>query len=222
MDPWDAPYQKMFAKSRKGAVFMRPEYRELFAAKLEEAEPDYFSKVTIKASEDGTEFWGGDDDDDACISFHWSSKYSYYFPAFWVIEDGKFTQQEDAQEWMEDMLADVYDEISSTRQPTEKLTIKRSVLGWEDPITYTPIHSGDAVIRLNGKNQFIFDKKQLYKWWSTGNKSNPLTNLPVREDEIEEFIIEIEEDAGKEPIGGRRRRRRSTRRKNLRTTRRKR
>jgi hypothetical protein len=123
---------------------------------------------------------------------------------------------------MEDMLADVYDEISSTRQPTEKLTIKRSVLGWEDPITYTPIHSGDAVIRLNGKNQFIFDKKQLYKWWSTGNKSNPLTNLPVREDEIEQFIIEIEEDAGEAPIGGRRRRRRSTRRKNLRTTRRKR
>ena len=220
MDWKDEPYQKMFAKSLNGAVFMRPEYRELFAAKLEQAEPDYFSKVTIKASKGGTEFWGGDDD--AYISFHWNSKYLFYFPAFRVIKDGKFTQDLHALGWMEDMLADVYDEISSTRQPTEKLTIKRSVLGWEDPITYTPIHSGDAVIRLNGKNQFIFDKKQLYKWWSTGNKSNPLTNLPVREDEIEQFIIEIEEDAGEAPIGGRRRRRRSTRRKNLRTTRRKR
>jgi hypothetical protein len=220
MDSGDAsPYQKMFVKSLNGAVFMRPEYRELFAAKLKEEVPDYFSKITIKATKFGTRFWGGDDD--GFISFQWSSEHLWYFPVFWVIKDGKFTDQEDAQEWMEDMLADVYDEISSTRQPTEKLTIKRSVLGWEDPITYTPIHSGEAVIRLNGKNQFIFDKKQLYKWWLTGNKRNPMTNLPVREDEIEQFIIEIEEDAGEAPIGGRRRRRRSTRRKNLRTTRRK-
>jgi len=117
------------------------------------------------------------------------------------------------------VLSDVYE--SRKDSSLETLTLKRSEIGWSDPITMDPIRSGDEIIRINKDNRFIFQRKALERSWVGAVKKNPLTNQPVTPQQIEKFIVNVTEDAGAEPMtGGRRKRRRKTvRRKNLRSSR---
>ena len=117
------------------------------------------------------------------------------------------------------VLSDVYE--SRKDSSLETLTLKRSEIGWSDPITMDPIRSGDEIIRINKDNRFIFQRKTLERSWAGTVKKNPLTNQPVTPQQIEKFIVNVTEDAGAEPMtGGRRKRRRKTvRRKNLRSSR---
>jgi hypothetical protein len=88
-------------------------------------------------------------------------------------------------------------------------TLKRSNVGWDDPIVAQRIKTGDRVIRLDGKDTMIFladDPDGLTRWFMTAN-TNPMTNLPPTS--REEFIIDIEEDNGPAPAEGGRRRRKT-------------
>jgi hypothetical protein len=118
-----------------------------------------------------------------------------------------------------ELLKDVYE--SNKDSTLETLTLKRSEIGWNDPITFDPVRSGDEIIRINKDNRFIFQRKTLERSWAGTVKKNPLTNQPVTPQQIEKFIVNVTEDAGAEPMtGGRRKRRRKTvRRKNLRSSR---
>jgi len=93
------------------------------------------------------------------------------------------------------------------------INAKRSDMGgWEiDPITFIPNKTGDEVIRLNGNNHMIFNKKALLEAWRvSGRQYNPKTNAAVTSANIEEGRLVVEEDAGEMPThlaGGRRRRR---------------
>jgi hypothetical protein len=101
--------------------------------------------------------------------------------------------------------------------------VKRSVIGWSDPLTYSPNKSGDGVIKhtytANGvQHTMYFDKDTLETWWNTrpANKNvNPLTRRKMLPEETTVGILQVEEDddANKPPDGGRRRKRhRKTRR----------
>ena len=108
--------------------------------------------------------------------------------------------------------------IYETTKPWKILNLKRSEIGWSDPITMAPIRSWEAIIRLNKDNRFIFQKRALETSWIGREMINPLTNQPVTSQQIEKFITNITEDAGPEPVGGRRKRRKTVRRKNLRSS----
>jgi len=98
--------------------------------------------------------------------------------------------------------------------------VKRSDCGWDDPIVAQRIKTGDKVIRLDGKDTMIFladDPDGLSKWFANSDK-NPLTNLPTTL--IDEFIIDIEEDAGPAPAEGGRRRKTKKSKRRARKTRR--
>jgi len=92
--------------------------------------------------------------------------------------------------------------------PTKK--IKRSKMGWDDPISAQRFKNGDRVIRLDGKDTMIFLESSLTQWLTTRN-TNPLTNqAPTSK---EGFIVDIEEDNGEPPAeGGRRKTRKYKRR----------
>lgn len=88
-------------------------------------------------------------------------------------------------------------------------------------ITYTPFINGEELVRLEGNNSFIFKVEGLHQWFDSGHLSNPLSGLPITQENIERFTYV--EDTTK---GGLRRRikslkhrsmrRRSKSRKNLR------
>jgi hypothetical protein len=104
--------------------------------------------------------------------------------------------------------------------PLATKKVKRSDCGWDDPITAQRIKTADKVIRLDGKDTMIFladDPDGLSKWLANSGK-NPLTNLPTTS--IDEFIIDIEEDAGPAPAEGGRRRKTKKSSRRMRKTRR--
>ena len=97
--------------------------------------------------------------------------------------------------------------------------VKRSKMGWDDPITSKRMKNGDRVFRLDGKDTMIFlaDPNGLTQWLTTRN-INPLTNqAPTSK---EEFIVDIEEDAGEPPAEGGRRKTRKYKRRAKKTRRR--
>jgi len=90
--------------------------------------------------------------------------------------------------------------------------VKRSQMGWDDPITSKRMKNRDRAFRLDGKDTMIFlaDNDGLAKWLTTRN-TNPLTNQPPTSKE--EIFLDIEEDAGEPPAeGGRRKTKKSKRR----------
>ena len=104
--------------------------------------------------------------------------------------------------------------------PLPSKRLKRSDVGWDDPITARRIKTGDKVIRLDGRDTMVFsadDPDGITKWFMTAN-TNPMTNIPPTS--REEFIIDIDEDNGAPPPeeGGRRRKTRKSKRR-ARTTR---
>jgi len=96
--------------------------------------------------------------------------------------------------------------------PIVRKKVKRSQMGWDDPITSKRMKNGDRAFRLDGKDTMIFltGEEGLAKWLTTRN-TNTLTNQhPTSKEEI---ILDIEEDAGEPPAeGGRRKSRKSKRR----------
>jgi hypothetical protein len=211
------------------AVFMKPEYRELVKTKLEQYYPELFPNVRTEIDkEDGTVFKS----DKTFLIFEKHGykieiNLYYWFPEKnqWMHHYGVLQETGDEDTYMGDpneedvtaLLSDVYE---SRKESLETLTLKRSEIGWNDPITYHPIRSGDEIIRINKDNRFIFERKALEKSWLRKEKKNPLTNQIVTPQQIEKFIANVTEDAGPEPTGGRRNRRRKTlRRKKSRSTR---
>ena len=87
------------------------------------------------------------------------------------------------------------------------INVKRSEIGWDDPVFFEPFHDGDEVYRLNGRNTMVFRKESLDAWWRTPghNLLNPATN--VRAEGVEPGILRVEEDQGERPPEGGRRRR---------------
>ena len=213
------------------AVFMKPEYREPVKTKLEQYYPELFPNVRTEIDkEDGTVFKS----DKTFLIFEKHGykieiNLYYWFPEKnqWMHHYGVLQETGDEDTYMGDpnekdviaVLSDVYE--SRKDSSLETLTLKRSEIGWSDPITMDPIRSGDEIIRINKDNRFIFQRKTLERSWAGTVKKNPLTNQPVTPQQIEKFIVNVTEDAGAEPMtGGRRKRRRKTvRRKNLRSTR---
>ena len=214
------------------AVFMKPEYRELLKTKLEQYYPELFPNLEILVKKDrGTLFKS----DKTLLHFENHGREIELEFYHWFPEKGKWMHhyevlQETGDEdtYMGDpnekdviaVLSDVY-ESKKVSESLESLTLKRSEIGWSDPITMDPIRSGDKIIRINKDNRFIFQRRALEKSWVEKEKKNPLTNQVVTPQQIEKFIANVTEDAGAEPMsGGRRKRRRKTlRRKNLRSSR---
>jgi hypothetical protein len=215
----------------KRLVFMKPEYREAVKNELKQSFPFLFPTITVETNKEyGTVFRSN-------LTFLYFSKYFSHDSIdleieYWFPEKGKWmhhyeilqeTGDEDTymgdpnEEDVIELLKDVYE--SNKDSTLETLTLKRSEIGWSDPITMDPIRSGDQIIRINKDNRFIFQKKSLERSWLGKEKKNPLTNEPP--EQIEKFIANVTEDAGAEPMtGGRRKRRRKTlRRKNLRSSR---
>jgi hypothetical protein len=217
----------------KRLVFMKPEYRELVKTKLKQYYSDLFPTITVEINKEyGTVFRSN-------LTFLYFSYYKYGDSIdleieYWFPEKGKWmrhyeileeTGDEDTymgdpnEEDVIELLKDVYE--SNKDSTLETLTLKRSEIGWSDPITMDPIRSGDQIIRINKDNRFIFQRKALEKSWVGKEKKNPLTNQPVTPEQIEKFIANVTEDAGAEPMtgGSRKRRRKTLRRKNLRSSR---
>jgi hypothetical protein len=214
------------------AVFMKPEYREPVKTKINQYYPELFPNLEILVKKDkGTLFKS----DKTLLHFENHGREIELEFYHWFPEKGKWMHhyevlQETGDEdtYMGDpnekdviaVLSDVY-ESKKVSESLESLTLKRSEIGWSDPITMDPIRSGDEIIRINKDNRFIFQRKALERSWAGTVKKNPLTNQPVTPQQIEKFIVNVTEDAGAEPMtGGRRKRRRKTlRRKNLRSSR---
>jgi len=220
----------------KNLVFMRPEYRAKFMEGLKVLFPDELPTVQFKANTlEGLVFYGPK----MHISFYQSHDFDpmaiiYYFDAekndWFTLGELEDPDHADAVEdpnadVIEDLLRQMAAEARAGRQAQaspQKLSLKRSVIGWNDPITTTPVRSGDPVIRLNKDNRFVFHRAALERWWVGKKPRDPMTNLPVAPHQIERFVAEVVEDAGDEPMNGGRRRKRlrkTMRRKNLRSTR---
>jgi len=212
------------------AVFMKPEYRESVKTKLEQYYPELFPNVRTEIDKEyGTVFKS----DKTFLIFEKHGNkieinlYHWVPEKGWMHHYGVLQETGDEDTYMGDpnekdviaVLSDVYE--SRKDSSLETLTLKRSEIGWSDPITMDPIRSGDEIIRINKDNRFIFQRKTLERSWTGTVKKNPLTNQPVTPQQIEKFIANVTEDAGAEPMtGGRRKRRRKTlRRKNLRSSR---
>jgi hypothetical protein len=212
------------------AVFMKPEYREPVKTKLEQYYPELFPNVRTEIDKEyGTVFKS----DKTFLIFEKHgykieiNLYHWIPEKGWMHHYGVLQETGDEDTYMGDpnekdviaVLSDVYE--SRKDSSLETLTLKRSEIGWSDPITMDPIRSGDEIIRINKDNRFIFQRKALERSWTGTVKKNPLTNQPVTPQQIEKFIANVTEDAGAEPMtGGRRKRRRKTlRRKNLRSSR---
>jgi len=56
----------------------------------------------------------------------------------------------------------------------------------QNAISYEDFNNGDMCVRLQQDNRFIFHIDGLKSWFRTSNK-NPLTNLPVIQEDIERF-----------------------------------
>ena len=56
----------------------------------------------------------------------------------------------------------------------------------QNAITYDDFKNGDECVRLQKNNRFIFHIDGLKEWFLRSNQ-NPLTNLPVKQDDIERF-----------------------------------
>jgi hypothetical protein len=209
---------------------MKPEYRELVKTKLEQYYPELFPNVRTEIDKEyGTVFKS----DKTFLIFEKHGNkieinlYHWVPEKGWMHHYGVLQETGDEDTYMGDpnekdviaVLSDVYE--SRKDSSLETLTLKRSEIGWSDPITMDPIRSGDEIIRINKDNRFIFQRKTLERSWAGTVKKNPLTNQPVTPQQIEKFIVNVTEDAGAEPMtGGRRKRRRKTvRRKNLRSSR---
>jgi hypothetical protein len=216
----------------KSSVFMKPEYREPVKNGLKQSFPELFDTITVETSKEyGTIFRSDitflyftkvDSDDSIDLQIeHWIPEKIKWMTEYEILqetgEERYYSGDPDEKEIIE-LLKDVYE--SNKDSTLETLTLKRSEIGWNDPITFDPVRSGDEIIRINKDNRFIFQRKALEKSWAGAVKKNPLTNQPVTPEQIEKFIANVTEDAGAEPTGGRRKRRRKTlRRKNLRSTR---
>lgn len=229
----------VFGPPPKNLVFMRPEYRAKFMEGLKVLFPDELPTVKFAANTDeGLIFYGPK----MRISFsHYQSQFFKsplvlirYFDAEkndWLllgeIEDPDHADayEDPNDDLIEELLLQIATEARAGRQAQaspQKLSLKRSVIGWNDPITTTPVRSGDPVIRLNKDNRFVFHRADLERWWVGKKPRDPMTNLPVAPHQIERFVAEVVEDAGDEPMNGGRRRKRlrkTMRRKNLRSTR---
>jgi len=96
--------------------------------------------------------------------------------------------------------------------PPPEIRVRRSVLGWNDPITSDTINTGHRVIRLHHDDRMIFDEQELLIWFNKhpGNPTNPLTRQAAPPSEREAGVAVVEEDAGPPPPAGGRRRRRRT------------
>jgi len=219
----------------KNLVFMRPEYRAKFMEGLKVLFPDELPTVQFKANTlEGLIFYGPK----MHISFYQFHDFDpvpiiHYFDAeknAWLsLGEIEYPESPDVVEdpnddVIEDLLRQMAAEAKSeeAQASPQKLSLKRSVIGWNDPITTTPVRSGDPVIRLNKDNRFVFHRAALERWWVGKKPRDPMTNLPVAPHQIERFVAEVVEDAGDEPMNGGRRRKRlrkTMRRKNLRSTR---
>jgi hypothetical protein len=140
------------------AVFMKPEYRELVKTKLEQYYPELFPNVRTEIDkEDGTVFKS----DKTFLIFEKHGykieiNLYYWFPEKnqWMHHYGVLQETGDEDTYMGDpneedvtaLLSDVYE---SRKESLETLTLKRSEIGWSDPITMDPIRSGDKIIRIN-------------------------------------------------------------------------
>jgi hypothetical protein len=202
-----------------GRLVMKQEYRINFAYGLTEKIPELFPDVrSIVHEYDGGVYFIGpktrlffpsDRDSVDILIYNYNSRYREwdYMP---------FLRHKEIEKKVINILKDLY---GPNEESLESLTLKRSEIGWSDPITMYPIRSGDEIIRINKDNRFIFKRKALERSWLGKEKKNPLTNEPP--EQIEEFIANVTEDAGAEPItgGSRKRRRKTLRRKNLRSSR---
>jgi len=215
----------------KRLVFMKPEYREAVKNGLKQSFPFLFPTITVETSKEyGTVFRSNQtflyfsyykygDSIDLEIE-HWFPEKGKWMTEYEILEEtgdqDNYSGDEDEEEIIE-LLKDVYE--SNKESISDTLPLKRSEIGWSDPITMDPIRSGDEIIRINKDNRFIFQRKALERSWVGKEKKNPLTNQTPQQ--IEKFIANVTEDAGAEPMtGGRRKRRRKTlRRKNLRSSR---
>jgi hypothetical protein len=217
----------------KRLVFMKPEYREAVKNGLKQSFPFLFPTITVETSKEYGTIFRSDitflyfsyfkyDDSIGLEIEHWISEKIKWMTQYEILqetgEEEYYSGDEDEEEIIE-LLKDVYE--SNKDSTLETLTLKRSEIGWNDPITFDPVRSGDEIIRINKDNRFIFQRKALERSWAGAVKKNPLTNQPVTPEQIEKFIANVTEDAGAEPMtGGRRKRRRKTlRRKNLRSSR---
>ena len=222
----------------KNLVFMRPEYRAKFMEGLKVLFPDELPTVQFKANTtEGLFFYGPKMN----ITFFKSQDFESPLVLIFYSDDeknkwvllGELEGREGDEDEYDDPNADVIQELllqmaaearagRQAQASPQKLSLKRSVIGWNDPITTTPVRSGDPVIRLNKDNRFVFHRTALERWWVGKKPRDPMTNLPVAPHQIERFVAEVVEDAGDEPMNGGRRRKRlrkTMRRKNLRSTR---
>ena len=231
----EAEWMNMFVAGPKPnrLVFMKPEYREAVKNGLKEYFPELFPTIKVEVRKDYGIVFKSDltflsfnyfDTFERIIALdfqYWSPERNKWITEYEILEE---TGDEDNymgdpnEEGVIDLLNDIY---QTTKDLTlEPLTLKRSEIGWSDPITMDPIRSGDQIIRINKDNRFIFQKKALEKAWLGREKKNPLTNQRVPPQQIEKFTANVTEDAGAEPMtGGRRKRRKTLRRKKLRSSR---
>ena len=214
----------------KRVVFMKPEYREAVKNGLKQSFPFLFPTITVETTKEYGTIFRSDitflyfskinyDDSIGLEIEHWIPEKIKWMTEYEILEEtgdqDNYSGDEDEEEIIE-LLKDVYE--SNKESISETLPLKRSEIGWSDPITFDPIRSGDEIIRINKDNRFIFQRKALERSWAGKEKKNPLTNQSPQQ--IEKFIANVTEDAGAEPTGGRRKRRRKTlRRKNLRSSR---
>ena len=76
-------------------------------------------------------------------------------------------------------------------------------------LSYEEFVNGDELVRLQGNNKYVFKINDLQTFFNTGRNINPLTGLPITQNDIERFTY-VEDPT----LGGRRNRRnRKTKRK---------
>jgi hypothetical protein len=57
----------------------------------------------------------------------------------------------------------------------------------ENAISREQLVVGQEYVRVANDNHFIYDPRYLQEWFNTGHNTNPLTNLPVLQNQLERF-----------------------------------
>ena len=85
----------------------------------------------------------------------------------------------------------------------------------EDPISADEFVDGEELVRLHGRNNFIFKPSTIQSMFDRNEYTNPLSRQAIKQEDIERFTYKFDPDAKE---GGRRTRKRTLRRTRRRKT----
>jgi hypothetical protein len=83
----------------------------------------------------------------------------------------------------------------------------------EDPISAEPFEDGEELVRLHGRNSFIFKLASIQSLFDRHDYKNPMTRQPIHQGDIERFTYKFDPDVKEGGLRTRLRTHRKTHRK---------